>query len=152
LNPGQKAGDNQFPGNNWFTWITYDKVLGGTQEYPIYAGQHNLAGTLYVKNVGGLLQVKFTTVGAEPINGAYWFGFSEYHVQVDCSQQALYDAVTNNKGNPVPGRCEYKGTFSTLQTDTDWLPVPGDDVSGCGDTIYIFAHGIAWYGYLPPGP
>lgn len=132
--------------SNWFTWIYYDKgwgTEGDPYEYPIYTGQTKLCGTLYVYDNGTHIFVNYvlTDMGACTLGG-----LSEYHLQVDKSFNDLKKAVVKKK-NPIPGKCEYKGTFDPMQPATGWIEATEDDISGW-TTAYIFAHGVGCY-YCP---
>jgi len=133
LNPGQKSGDNAFPGaDNWFTYIKY-KMSDGTKTYPIYSGQNHLVGTLTVSNDGTRITVKYALDGK---CGGY---FSEYHLQVEKSLTALQSAICNKKGSAVPGQCEYKGSPNAGSVTVK----PTETFSGYTGDIYIFAHSVA---------
>ncbi|MEE9398708.1 MAG: hypothetical protein V3V23_00390, partial [Dehalococcoidales bacterium] len=137
---GPSYGANLFPdASNWFTYITYsrgDGTVGTPRQYPIFTGQTQLCGTLYVWNTGPKLYVKYTMLD----NG--WIGFSSYHLQVDCSLEDLLDAIVNQDGdgNPVPGQCEYTGNVDSV----DEIELEAD-ISGCSNNIWIFAHSVICY-------
>jgi len=134
--------------SNWFTWIYYNKgwgTAGDPHEYPIYTGQTHLCGTLYVYDDGTHIFVNYvlTDMGDCTVGG-----LSEYHLQVDKSFNDLKKHVVNKSGNPVPGKCTYKGTFDPMVPETGWIEAWKDDISGWSDPIYIFAHGVGCY-YCP---
>ena len=139
-----QPGESRFPGSSsWFTWITYNKGDGNAtspKTYPIYTGQTHRAGTLKVYDNGTWLYVIYSTQGAVE-NGCQFVGFSQYHLEVDSTITALYNAVTNKSGNPVAGRCEYNGTLNYVP-NTD--PIKTDNISdyATGKTFYIFAHSL----------
>jgi hypothetical protein len=143
----ESVGVHTFTGaSNWFTYIHYSKGSGNSSSpvtYPIFSGRNQpvQVGTLYVCNNASGLFVKYSNAGAEPGCVVY---FSAYHLQVDCSLTALRSAICNQHGdrNPVPGRCEYKGSLNNVP-ETNWI---GANITGCGSTIWIFAHSIACYG------
>ena len=141
-----QPGETRFPGaRNWFTYITYNNVGGAEVDYPIYAGKDQLVGTLHVKVEGGVLKVRYEGTDSSGCESV----FSEYHLQVERTFNALKTAICNKK-DPVPGRCEYKG--SPNAPDTGWIST--DNVSGWANPIYIFAHSVACstcYAPLPPG-
>jgi hypothetical protein len=140
------AGKTRFPGaNNWFTWITYNNVGGAEVDYPIYAGKDQPAGTLHVKVEGGVLKVRYEGTDSSGCESV----FSEYHLQVERTFNALRTAICNRNGSPVPGRCKYTG--SPNGPDTGWISTA--NVSGWANPIYIFAHSVACstcYAPLPP--
>jgi len=135
--------------SNWFTYITYNKTGDGTETvYPIYYGQDQLAGWLYVRDNGTHVAVNFTL--NETMGECDVAGISSYHVEVAQSRSALAEAVCNKggEGNPVPGKCDYKGTVDPMDTTTGWIECDEDedDISLWTNPIYIFAHAIAcWY-------
>jgi hypothetical protein len=135
--------------SNWFTYITYNKTGDGTETvYPIYYGQDQLAGWLYVRDNGTHVAVNFTL--NETMGECDVAGISLYHVEVAPSLSALAGAVCNKggEGNPVPGKCDYKGTVDPIDTTTGWIECDEDEdnISSWTDPIYIFAHAIAcWY-------
>ena len=140
-------GETRFLGaSSWFTYIKYYTGTGhnspGTaQEFPIFAGQTQLVGTLYVYDSGDTLYVKYSNTGAEPGCEVY---FNEYHLQVDDEYNDFRGTILRRR-NPVPGQCEYGGSLSNVP-ETDWIAA---DISGYGDSdIYIFAHSVACY-YCP---
>ena len=144
-NPGEYLFTNP-DADNWFTYIIYDTGTGhnspGTaQEFPIFADQTQLIGTLYVYDSGNTLYVKYSTTGADPGCVGY---FNAYHLQVDDEYNDLRRAIVKKK-NPVPGQCEYKGSLNNVP-ETDWIAA---DISDCDDSeIFIFAHSVACY-YCP---
>ena len=129
--------------SNWFTWIYYDKGWGTESEpyeYPIYFGQTTLCGTLYVYDDGTHIFVNYVLTDTDSCALA---GLSQYHLQIDKSFNDLKKAVVKGK-NPVPGKCEYKGTFDPMVPATGWIEATEDDISGW-TTAYIFAHGVGCY-------
>jgi hypothetical protein len=144
----ENPGETRFPGaSSWFTYIIYDTGTGhnspGTaQELPIFAGQTQLVGTLYVYDSGDTLYVKYSNMGAEPGCSVY---FNEYHLQVDDEYNDFRSTILRRR-NPVPGQCEYSGSLSNVP-ETDWIAA---DITGYGDSdVYIFAHSVACY-YCAP--
>jgi hypothetical protein len=135
---------------NWFTWIYYnigDGTAADPYTYPIYTGATTLCGTLYVYDDGTHIFVNYELTDID--GGCTLGGLSEYHLEVDETLTDLKKHVMNKK-NPVPGKCEYKGTFDPMQPSTGWIEADNksdDDISGW-DTAYIFAHGIGCY-YCP---
>jgi len=135
--------------SNWFTYITYNKTRDGTETvYPIYYGQDQLAGWLYVRDDGTHVAVNFTL--NETMGECDVAGISSYHVEVAPSLNDLAVAVCNKggEGNPVPGKCDYKGTVDPMDTTTGWIECDEDedDISNWNNPIYIFAHAKAcWY-------
>jgi len=132
---------------NWFTWIHYDKGSGTESdpyEYPIYTGQTTLCGTLYVYDDDTHIFVNYVLTDTDTCTLA---GMSEYHLQVDKSFNDLKKAIVKKK-NPIPGKCEYKGTFDPVVSETGWIEATEDDISGWTDPIYLFAHGVGCY-YCP---
>jgi hypothetical protein len=128
---------------NWFTWIYYD-IGSGTEAapytYPIYVGQTTLCGTLYVYDDGTHIFVNYDLTDTATCALA---GLSDYHLQVDETFDDLEDAVVKGK-NPVPGKCEYQGTFDPMVSETGYIECTEDDISGW-DTAYIFAHGVGCF-------
>jgi hypothetical protein len=129
--------------DNWFTWIYYD-IGSGTEaspyEYPIYVGQTTLCGTLYVYDDGTHIFVNYALTDTATCALA---GLSQYHLQVDETFDDLCDAVVKGK-NPVPGKCEYKGGFDPMVSETGYIECADDDVSGW-TRAYIFAHGVGCF-------
>jgi hypothetical protein len=139
--------------NNWFTWIYYNKGWGteaSPKTYPIYTGQTHLCGTLYVydKVVSPGVTHVFVNYVLADMDGCTVAGLSEYHLQVDSSLANLKNAIVNKGGNPVPGKCEYKGSLDPMQPATGWIEATNDNISGWSNPIYIFAHGVGCY-YCP---
>ncbi len=141
---GPGPGQYRFTGaSSWFTYIKYYTGTGhnspGTaQEFPIFAGQTQRVGTLYVYNSGDTLYVKYSNTGAEPGCSVY---FNAYHLQVDDEYDGFRSTILFRR-NPVPGQCEYGGSLSNVP-ETGWIAA---DISGYGDNdVYIFAHSIACY-------
>ena len=135
-------GDDQ---NNWFTWIYYYKGWGTEAvpyEYPIYTGKTTLCGTLYVYDDGDHIFVNYVLTDTDTCTLA---GLSEYHLQVNESFNDLKKRIVNKGGNPVPGKCTYKGTLDPMQPETGWIECTKDDISDWSDPIYIFAHGVGCY-------
>jgi hypothetical protein len=131
---------------NWFTWIYYNKGWGteaSPKTYPIYTGQTHLCGTLYVYDNGTHIFVNYVLTD---MDGCTVAGLSEYHLQVDKSLDDLKKHVMNKK-NPVPGKCEYKGTLDPMQPSTGWIEATNDNITSW-TTAYIFAHGVGCY-YCP---
>ena len=134
--------------SNWFTYITYNKgdgTAGSPYEYPIYTGITTLCGTLYVYDDGTHIFVNYVLTDTATCTLA---GLSQYHLQVDESLDDLKKHIVNKSGNPVPGKCKYKGTLDPMQPETGWIETIKHDISGWSDPIYIFAHGVGCY-YCP---
>jgi hypothetical protein len=134
---------------NWFTWIYYNIGWGTSEddayEYPIYTGATTLCGTLYVYDNGTHIFVNYVLTDTATCTLG---GLSEYHLEVDESLSDLKKHVMNKK-NPVPGKCEYKGYFDPMVTESGWIEADNksDDISDW-DIAYIFAHGVGCY-YCP---
>jgi len=88
----------------------------GEKTFPLYSGQDNLIGTLYVKNDGTTIWVRYVL---DEGCGGY---LSSYHLQVDKSESDLIKAICNKSGSPMPGQCEMKGD-SKGASSTDWILV-----------------------------
>jgi len=131
--------------SNWFTWIYYYKGWGTEAvpyEYPIYVGQTTLCGTLYVYDDGTHVFVNYVLTDTDTCTLG---GLSSYHLQIDESLDDLKKHIVNKSGNPVPGKCKYKGTFDPMVPETGWIETTKHDISGWSDPIYIFAHGVGCY-------
>jgi hypothetical protein len=128
---------------NWFTWISYN-IGDGTElvpyTYPIYVGQTTLCGTLYVYDDGTHIFVNYALMDTATCTLA---GLSSYHLQVDETFDDLKKAVVKGK-NPVPGKCEYKGYFDPMVSETGYIECADDDISGW-TRAYIFAHGVGCF-------
>jgi len=140
---GPGPGDNQFPGSNWFTYFEYNG--SGTEAspslYPIFTNETFRIGTLKVWDDNGS-QLFLLFVPDEEPPGCEFFGFSVYHIQVEATAGALIDAVTNNSGNPVPGKCD----DYNVELDEWELGNPDEDVIVLDyDGNFIFAHSIFCY-------
>jgi len=136
--------------SNWFTYITYNKgdgTAGDPYTYPIYTGKDKLCGTLYVYDNGTHIFVNYVLTDMGDCTPA---GMSEYHLQVNDTLNDLKSKIVNKGGNPVPGKCTYKGTLDPMQSETGWIECDGkkDDISDWSSPIYIFAHGVGCY-YCP---
>jgi hypothetical protein len=149
-------GETRFIPNpgNWATYITYNIGDGSEEspaEYPLYAGQYHLAGTLLVYDDNGKLYAKYVTSGED---GDYmdgytgnWSGLSEYHLHVVDELDHFNDVRTYNRnmgtyGAPIPGQFEYSMEYDENTADTGWIEV---DIDGYTDPIYIAAHGVMWW-------
>ena len=145
-------GEYLFGGDqsNWFTYITYNKgdgAAGSPKPYPIYTGATTLCGTLYVYDDGTHIFVNYVLTD---IDTCTLGGLSEYHLQVNDTLADLKKKIVNNGGNPVPGKCTYKGTLDPMASETGWIECDSrkDDISGWSNPIHIFAHGVGCY-YCP---
>ncbi|MDK2834593.1 MAG: hypothetical protein PWR29_857 [Methanolobus sp.] len=152
---------------NWATYIKYNLGAAVTPccavKYPIYAGQHYRAGTLYVYDKTmyqpegecgpgryGTLYVKYATYGGSDYKDGYigaWKGFTEYHLHVADEPEGFNPVRTFSKklgwGNPIPGQFEYSEEYDTIKTDTGWI-----EVEICGyenSDAYIAAHSVMWW-------
>ena len=133
--------------SNWFTYITYNKgdgTVGSPYEYPIYMGATTLCGTLYVYDDGTHIFVNYVLTDTDTCTLA---GLSQYHLEVDKSLNDLKKSILNKGGNPVPGKCTYKGTFDPMVSESGWIEAwkAKDNISGWSSPIYIFAHGVGCY-------
>ena len=157
---------------NWATYLTissedFGKLEGKeTLSFPLYAGQHYLAGMLNVK-LGdvGELKVQYNTYipegvlkhcldrggkvyGEEGFCGD-WIGFLEYHLHVvdefnDFNEVRTYNRRTGY-GNPIPGQFKYKGSSDPAESETEWIKV---DITGFSNEFFIAAHSVMqWCGY-----
>ncbi len=132
-----KPGEHRFvEKGNWATYITYnvsDGTSAAPKMFPLYAGQRNLVGNLYVYDSGDQLFVRYV------VNG----GLSEYHLQVVDEFDGFQDVRTFNKktgyGSPIPGQFDYVKEYSTKTTDTGWIEV---SIKGYDKDIFIAAHGV----------
>ena len=147
-----QPGEYLFGGDqsNWFTYITYNKgdgTAGSPKTYPIYTGKTHLCGTLYVHDDGTHIFVNYVLTD---MGDCTLTGLSEYHLQVNDTLDDLKKKILNKGGNPVPGKCTYKGTLDPMQSETGWIECDSkkDDISDWSDPIYIFAHGVGCY-YCP---
>lgn len=154
--------------NNWATYVGYTKGDGtalAPKAYPLYAGQHYLAGMLYVWDDGNTLWVNYSTVIPEGILTHYldeggkiyqaeglcagdWTGFLEYHLHVAEDEDGIPRTRTGRNrvlSNPIPGHFEYDGYFDPAEDETGWVQV---DISGLDDDFVIAAHAVMqWCGY-----
>jgi hypothetical protein len=127
------------PGD-WATYIVYNKEGAATSEataigYPLYAGQTNLAGTLFVYDDGTKLYVNYVADSGWQLN--------TYHLQVVDELIGFNTYRTYNRrtgfGNIIPGQFTIKWS-GDMVPETDWIEV---DISGMETDIYIAAHGVA---------
>jgi hypothetical protein len=140
------AGQALFGGkqDNWFTYITYNKGEGteaSPKTYPIFASQNISVGTLYVYNNSTRLFVQYCADAGLGVD------ITSYHLEVVDEFVGFNPIRTKWRGiygNPIPGRCEYSGSYSgTPPACSDWIVSVNDDISTYGDNdIYIFAHSI----------
>ena len=144
VDPGQFLfGGKQ---DNWFTYIIYNKgegSAGSPKEYPIFAGQTQRVGTLYVYDNGTHVFVRYCADVGLGVD------ISSYHLEV-VDEFSGFNRIRTRwhgiYGNPIPGRCEYSGSYPGIQTCSDWIESVNDNISTYGDDIYIFAHSImCWY-------
>jgi hypothetical protein len=142
VDPGQYLfGGKQ---DNWFTYVVYNKTAGhnspGTaQEYPIFANQDQRVGTLYVYNNSTRLFVQYCADAGLGVD------ITSYHLEVVDEFVGFNPIRTKWRGvygNPIPGRCEYSGSYSDTSECSDWIVSVNDNISGWDNDIYIFAHSI----------
>jgi hypothetical protein len=117
----------------------YEKGAATTEEtaisYPLFAGQTNLAGRLFVYDDGTLLHMNYV---ADP----EW-QLNTYHIQVVDELDGFNPYRTYNRrtgfGNIIPGQFTIKWS-GDMVPETGWIEV---DISGMETDIYIAAHGVA---------
>jgi hypothetical protein len=169
-------GDTTFSNaNNWATYVGYTKGSGNETDpvaYPLYAGQHYLAGMLYVWDDGDTLYVQYTSEIPEAIlehcldeggkvyevegycEGS-WTGLLEYHLHVADDEDGIPRTTTGGRGkgkngsptlsNPIPGHFEYKDYFDPAAPYTEWFAV---DIGDLDNSFVIAAHAVMqWCGY-----
>jgi|GEM_PF-1569109 len=166
----QHPGETRFVDQgNWATYVGYNKGDGNEKEpktYPLYAGQYYLAGMLHAWDEDNTLSVKYDiyipegilehcideggkVYGKEGFCGD-WIGFLEYHLHVvdeftDFNEVRTYNRRTKKYGNPIPGQFEYKGSFDSAESESDWIEV---DITGFSSDFFIAAHSVMqWCGY-----
>jgi hypothetical protein len=140
VDPGQYLfGGKQ---DNWFTYIIYEKgqgTAGSPKEYPIFAGQDERVGTLYVYNNATRVFVQYCADVDPGVD------ITSYHLEV-VDEFVGFNPIRTRwhgiYGNPVPGRCEYSGSYSDTSECSDWIVSVNDNISGWDNDIYIFAHSI----------
>jgi hypothetical protein len=164
-------GDTRFENaSNWATYGNYTRGDGNSTDpavYPLYAGQHYLAGMLYVYDGDDTLYVQYTTEVPELIlyhcllNGGKvyqkegycageWTGLLEYHLAVGNTTDDIPRTVkgrgrNGSPTNPIPGQFEYSDDFDPAEPDTGWFVV---DISELDDPFVIAAHAVMeWCGY-----
>lgn len=99
-------------------------------QYPLYAGQTELVGYVYVCNDGDSLTVTYDT------SSSGW-PISETHLAVG---DQLSDIPQKN-GNPIPGQFPYKGNHNPMVTEVSYdIPY----AAAVGDTVIIAAHAVVW--------
>ncbi len=143
---------------NWGTYVTYD-VGGGSeiapQKFPLYAGQHHLAGHLNVYDDNRKLYVTYEALGTNEnpaIMGDYTvkWGLTECHLHVANSQYEIPRTPGRGRnavpGNPIPGQFMEKDSFDPATGSSGVFVV---DISGLNNTsIVIAAHAVMeWEGY-----
>ncbi|MBW6516275.1 MAG: hypothetical protein K0B81_06640 [Candidatus Cloacimonetes bacterium] len=125
-------------------------------EYPIWAGQNILAGTLSIYNDDEYLWVTFSLIDG-------WL-LTETHVHVAATLSGI---PQNHNGTPIPGHFDYKEVHNYLTEYTEIIDLSLYDFE-CEQTIVIAAHAVvvklgdddeiieketAWGGDEPgPGP
>ena len=138
------AGQALFGGkqDNWFTYITYNKgegTAGSPKQYPIFASQNISVGTLYVYNNSTRVFVRYCA------NVGLGVDITSYHLEV-VDEVGNFTSIRTRwhggYGNPIPGRCEYSGSYPGMPTCSDWIVAINDNISGWDNDIYIFAHSI----------
>ncbi len=162
-------GDTRFSNaNNWATYVEYARGDGtelDPKAYPLYAGQHYLAGMLYVWDDDDTLWVNYSTDIPQDIldhceeEGGMvyevagyceggWTGFLEYHLHIADDEDGIPRTRTGRNrvlSNPIPGDFEYKGYFDPAEEESGWIEV---DISELGDDFVIAAHAVMqWCGY-----
>ena len=151
------AGEMLFSDKNWATYFQYE-VGAGTDvapvEYPLYAGQSNLAGSVLVYDDGAqTLYVKYVASGLdsdpaylEGFSGA-WTGLTEYHLHaVAALEQFAAVRASKGKGSPSPGQFLYSETFEEITAETEWIAV---DITGFSADVFIAAHAVVWWTVAP---
>ncbi|MBV1757398.1 MAG: hypothetical protein KMY55_06075 [Dethiosulfatibacter sp.] len=139
---------------NWATYVGYTMGTGSLNTpitYPLYAGQTHLAGMIEVYDEGGSIFVRYMIFGDDDeYKDGYcgeWTALTEYHLQVVDEFEGFNPYRTFNKrtgyGTPIPGSFDLKMGWSKDEavSDTGWIEVEGD----FSDTVYIAAHGVAWW-------
>ena len=106
--------------------VAFAAVLGlgvsaEAADYPLYAGQDILVGTVSVTNDGPDVTVKLATTG--------WC-MTEAHVQIG-------EPIPQKNGNPIPGKFEFKDEFPCVY-EVQYT----DTVSG--PSVQIAAHAVVW--------
>ena len=163
--PGEKRFVEQ---GNWGTYVMFDLDwdefdANDPKAYPLYGGQHYLAGVLYAYAVGDTLYVKYDTelpegwaehcdklFEKEGYEDVEWSGLLEYHLHVvdefdDFNDVRTASGRNRDPGNPIPGQFEYKGSFDPAAEDSGWIAVDITDFEG---KIFIAAHGVMqWCGF-----
>lgn len=102
-----------------------------TQEYPIWAGQSILVGTLKITNDSGNLYVTY-----ELFDG--WM-LEETHVHV---ASALSGIPCNRNGIPVPGQFAFSDVHVPVVTEYTYTIAMAPYGFQCGDQIVVAAHAV----------
>jgi hypothetical protein len=107
-------------------------TIGHQQSDPystdLIAAQHYDAGDVLVWNTGDFLYVNFTTADD--------WSLSETHLHVATSAGGI---PQTKKGNPIPGRFDYKGEHDPL---VPWFEYKIPNTWDVDDTLYIAAHAV----------
>ncbi len=131
------------PGSTTTEGITY-LTKGTPNEYPLYAGQHDLVGEVLVWDDGETLCVKYVL---DPAIFADGWGITETHLAVG---HEVGDIPQTKKGNPIPGVFLYGE--DELEGEESWeicipfaqlgVEEPGDLDVECGNDLVIAAHAV----------
>lgn len=106
---------------------------GGTDCFPLYAGQENEVGTVCIENDGDNLYVTYS-LNQDAID--YGWGITETHVHVGAT---LADFPLNKSGNPQVGNFDYNGTHDYVTTYTYEIPLGDFEIS---NQVMIAAHAV----------
>ncbi len=121
---------HEFPGNNWFTYITCTPTENN-QTFYLYAGQFHRVGQLNVSNDDNYLNITY-----DLMNG---FTMQESQVHVATT---LSEIPQTAGGNPVIGNFDHKNDYDPyLQKHTvqiDW------DSDWNDEELFIAAHAVVW--------
>lgn len=106
------------------------KVTAGVQAYTLYAGQHTAVGEIQVWDDATTLYVSYHLYTDS-------WALTETHLHVAAGDSA--DGVPQKKGNPIPGKFDYKTDHNYVTDFTYTIPLADIGVSS-GEDVSIAAH------------
>jgi hypothetical protein len=112
-------------------------VDGGEFSTPLYAGQDQLVGDVFVTNDGANIYVKYL-LNDDAIDEGWVL--KELHLAVESELGAI---PVNNSGNPAPGQFEYKIYFDYDDITTEYeFEIPISDIGTEISSVCVAAHAV----------
>jgi len=122
-----------FPGGSWATYVEYN---GGNQSTTLLRGQYEYVGDVYIWRDGAYLVVRIVMKPG--------YALTQLHIHVATS----LDGIPQAKGNPIPGRFEYKVNFTGITTFYE-ARIPLDSSEQAASQLYVAIHAnVDMYTYV----